>query len=125
MADNIFRDLEKAFVEQCPTDLPPSSRFDFFLSNYEDMLNAAPEAPRIFFSFLFNSQFRNKISKKIREIYEWNRKSFCEQFGLTENQAVLLLGTLNGIVIQANIHPDQINIKDIFDEFRSLVKKIL
>lgn len=125
VADNIFRDLEKLFIEQCPPDSSIGERFAFFLNNYEDMLNATPEAPRIFFSFLFNNQFREKITHKIREIYEWNRETFCEQFHLTENQAVILLGTLNGIVIQANVHPERIKIKEVFDELKSLMKKIL
>lgn len=125
VADGVFRDLEKTFIEQCPPHLSPSERFEFFLDNYEEMLKAHPQAPNIFFSFAFNHAFQEKIYDKIREIYEWNREAFCEQFGLTENQAVILLGALHGVVIQADFHPERITIHEVFAEFKSLVKKIL
>ncbi|HMA68058.1 MAG TPA: TetR/AcrR family transcriptional regulator [Desulfosalsimonadaceae bacterium] len=125
VADKIFRNLKNTFIEQCPAHLSPGERFEFFLNNYESMLKANPEAPRIFFTFVFNSRFQEKIHDKIREIYEWNREAFCEQFHLTENEAVILLGALNGIVIQANVHPECIHIRDIFDELQRLAGPIL
>ena len=125
VADGMFRDVEKTFIERCPPDSPPSERFEFFLDNYEEMLKAHPQAMNIFFSFAFNHAFQDKIYDKIREIYAWNREAFCEQFGLTEKQAVIMLGALNGIVIQAGFHPERIDIHEVFAEFKSLVKRIL
>lgn len=123
--DSIFRNLEKIIVEQCPENLSTADKFVFFLDSYKQMLKKHPEAPKIFFSFVFNSQVRKKIDERIRYIYEWNRKAFCEQFNMTETQSVLFLGMLNGIIIQAEVHPNQIDIDKVFSEMASLIKEIL
>lgn len=124
VVDGIYHDLEQTFITQCPAGLTPYEKFDFFLGNYERLLDEHPEALMIFFSFVFNNKIREKIDKKIREIYEWNRAALCEQFGISEKKAVILLGMLNGIAIQANVHPERIHLKEIFNELMSMLKRV-
>lgn len=125
VADMVFRDLEAIVSNYSPAGLSPAEKFEFFLQSYERMLEKDPEAPRIFFSFVFNSHTREKLNQRIREIYEWNRQAFCEQFGLSAARAVILLGMINGIVIQAGVHPEEISIREVFNEAASLLKDVL
>ncbi|MGM0423863.1 MAG: TetR/AcrR family transcriptional regulator [Thermodesulfobacteriota bacterium] len=125
VANSIFQDFEEIFIESCPPDLSPAERFGFFLHNYKEMLDKHFEAPKIFFYLLFKHDPSGNLQRKIQEIYEWNRKAFCEQFNLTDNQAVIVLGMLNGIIIQSLVHPEGININDVFDEVACYVQNIL
>ncbi len=125
VADNIFRDFEKIFIENCPSELPPAERFEVFLNNYKKIFDNHLEALKIFFGLLFKHDPSGNLERKIREVYEWNRKAFKEQFNLTDNQAVIVLGMLNGIIVQALVHPEHININDVFDEIILYVKKVI
>jgi len=59
--------------------------------------------------------------------YIQNRAAFIQQLDISENMAAIIVGMLNGIVIQANVDPKRIKIKAIFDELilfmRSFVEK--
>jgi len=56
-----------------------------------------------------------------------NKEAFIQQLNISENLAAILVGMMNGIVIQANVDPKRINIKEVFDELilfmRSFVEK--
>ncbi|MBC2716096.1 MAG: TetR/AcrR family transcriptional regulator [Desulfobacteraceae bacterium] len=125
--DTVFHRLEEAFLAKYPADLTPFEKFKHFLHDYESLLDEQPEIPIIFFSFVFNNKTREKIEYRIRDIYIQNRAAFIQQLDISENMAAIIVGMLNGIVIQANVDPKRINIKEVFNELisflRSLVEK--
>lgn len=125
VVDAIFHNLETTFLSQCPAGLTIPEKFHFFLNEYERLLEETPEIPIIFFSFVFNKKIKQKIDRKIREIYCWNREIFMAQFNISQERASVLLAMLNGVVIQWHVDPEQIDIKAAFKEMMSIVKKIV
>jgi AcrR family transcriptional regulator len=127
VVDSVYQKFEKAFMKKHSAELTPSEKIEHFLQDYGALLNDQPEIPNIFFSFVFNSKTHVKIKNKIQEIYKWNRQAFIEQLGVSENLAAILLGMLNGIVIQWIVDPGQINFDEILEElipiFNSLLNK--
>ncbi len=95
------------------------------LGSYKQKLDQDPEAPRIFFSLLFDQELQEGIRAKIREIYAWNRKVLQEQFNISHAQAVILLGMLNGVLIQAMVHPETISFENLIEEMAALARRII
>jgi AcrR family transcriptional regulator len=125
VVDAIFRNLETTFLSQCPAGLTVPEKFKFFLDQYEQLLANTPEIPIIFFSFVFNKKIKEKIDRKIREIYNWNRETLMAQLNVSREQAQVLLAMLNGVVIQWHVDPEQIDIKAAFKEMMSIVEMIV
>jgi AcrR family transcriptional regulator len=126
--DTVFKNLEESLIAKYPEALTPFEKFKYFLDNYERLVDEQPEIPIIFFSFVFNNKIRGKIKNKIRNIYIQNREAFIQQLNISENMAAIVVGMLNGVVIQANVDPERIKIKEIFNELilfiRPFVEKI-
>ena len=114
--DTVFQNLEESLTAKYPEALTPFEKFKYFLNDYEHLLDEQPEIPIIFFSFVFNNKTREKIKDKIRNIYIQNREAFIQQLNISDNMAAIIVGMLNGIVIQANVDPERIKIKEIFNE---------
>lgn len=123
--DNIFQGLEESVIAKFPANLTLFEKFKFFLDEYENLLDEQPEIPIIFFSFVFNSKIREKIKDRIRAIYIQNREAFAQQLSISENMAAILVGMLNGIVIQANVDPKRIRIKEVFQELILFMRSFL
>ena len=126
--DTVFQNLEASLIAKYPEVLTPFEKFKYFLNDYERLVDEQPEIPIIFFSFVFNNKIRGKIKNRIRNIYIQNREAFIQQLNISENMAAIVVGMLNGVVIQANVDPERIKIKEIFDELilfiRPIVEKI-
>jgi AcrR family transcriptional regulator len=127
VVDSVYQKFEEAFIKKFSATLTPAKKIKHFLLDYGILLKSQPEIPHIFFSFVFNNKAQGKIKDKIQEIYKWNRKAFIQQLGISGNLAVILLGMLNGIVIQWIVEPEEIKINEILEEmipiFTGLVDK--
>lgn len=125
VVDTVFHSLEEAFINKYHAGSTPYEKIRYFLNDYEKFLEQHPEIPMIFFSFIFNHSIRKKMKNRIRETYKWNRQTCMEQLNISENRAVILIGMLNGIVIQANIDPKQVSTKAVFSELISVMRSVV
>lgn len=111
VVDTTYHHFAEAIISKYTPGSTTLEKVTYLLNGYTSVSLYQPEIPTIFFSFAFGSKKQKKIRDKIEEIYDWNRKAYKQHFGISENLAAILLGMVNGILIQWLIAPDRINIE--------------
>ena len=116
VVDATYHHFARAIILKFQTDLTLLEKITLLLNEYEKVSLERPEIPTIFFSFAFSSKKQKKIRDKIEAIYEWNRQAYREHFGISENLAAMLLGMVNGVLIQWLMAPEKISIQGLLQE---------
>lgn len=114
--DSIYRQFADTIISKYRPDLTTLQKVTYLLDDYGAVSADRPEIPTIFFSFAFSNKRQQKIREKIREIYQWNRQAYVDHLHISENLAVILLGMVNGILIQWLMDPVRIPIEVMLQE---------
>lgn len=125
VVDTVYHRFAEAVVSKFSSGLTVSEKVTHLLHDYCALSLKRPEIPYIFFSFAFSSKKQEKIKQKIDEIYDWNRKAYMQHLEISENLAAILLGMLNGAVIQWIMDPDQIKLEKILEEMIPIFSQLI
>ena len=116
VVDTVYHRFAEAIISKYKAELKSIEKITHLLNEYSSISIDRPEIPTIFFSFVFSNKAQTKIREKIKEIYEWNRQAYRQHLGISENLATLLLGMVNGILIQWLTDPDRIKIEMLLQD---------
>ena len=116
VVDTVYHRFAEAIINKYTAELSPIEKITHLLNGYRSISIDRPEIPTIFFSFVLSNKAQTKIQAKIKEIYEWNRQAYMQHLGISGNMAAMLLGMINGILIQWLMDPDQIEIEMLLKE---------
>lgn len=126
VVDTVYHRFAEAVVSKFASGLTTSEKVTHLLKDYCALSLDRPEIPYIFFSFAFSSKQQEKIKRKIDDIYDWNRKAYMQHLAISETLAAILLGMLNGAVIQWLMDPSRIKLEVILEKmvpiFRDLIE---
>ena len=129
VVDVTYHEFEAAIIGGDLSDLSILEKVTRLLDGYTAVSIDRPEIPTIFFSFAFSPKPQKKIREKIQEIYAWNRQAYMDHLGISESLAAMLLGMVNGILIQWLMAPDKVPIKVLLQEmvpvFHTLIENEL